>query len=438
MGKTTKKILETIMAVVAGLALVASGFWLGWSSGRALPENIEVTGVTNLAPGEGGSASGGGSSTTATGVSGASGANMATPADFSVFWQAWQAIDALYLRNPSTTDEEKVQGAVNGLVNSLGDPYTEYFAPADNAQFQQTLTGDFGGIGAELDVNDQDIIIVVSPLPGTPAAAAGLKPNDEIVAINGSSTETMSVDAAVNLIRGPIGSVVTLSIYRPDAGWAGPRDFKITRADINVPDVQFAMKGDVAVITLDEFTQDSEFEFYQALVKSVQNNAKGIVLDLRNDPGGYLQVAVDISGYFLKPGSLVVKEVGRTVAPETYNASGDGSLANFPLVVLMNQDSASAAEILAGALHDDRGTPLIGTQSFGKGTVQQLVPLFDGSSIKVTVAHWVLPSGEIIDHIGLTPTYLVSSTPMAASGTTPASDPQLDKALQVIQQQIGG
>jgi carboxyl-terminal processing protease len=430
MGKTTKKILETVVAVIAGLALVASGFWLGWSSGRALPENIEVTGVANLAPGEG--------------MNGSSTVGMATPADFSVFWQAWQAIDALYLRNPSTTDAQKVQGAVGGLVDSLGDPYTEYFAPADNTQFQQTLTGDFGGIGAELDVNSQDIIIVVEPLPGTPAATAGLKPNDEIVAINGSSTQTMSVDDAVNMIRGPIGSVVTLSIFRPGAGWTAPRDFKITRADINVPDVQFVMKGDVAVITLDEFTQDSEFEFYQALVKSVQNNAKGIVLDLRNDPGGYLQVAVDISGYFLKPGSLVVKEVGRTVAPETYTASGDGSLANFPLVVLMNQDSASAAEILAGALHDDRGTPLVGTQSFGKGTVQQLVPLSDGSSIKVTVAHWVLPSGEIIDHIGLTPTYLVSSTPMAASGTTiggangPASDPQFDKALQVIQQQIGG
>jgi carboxyl-terminal processing protease len=407
-----KKVLETIVAVIAAVALVGSGFWLGWSSGRAYPESIVVTGATGL---------NGSASTTA-------------PANFAVFWQAWQDINDLYLRNPSTTAQEKVDGAINGLVSSLGDPYTEFFAPVDNTQFQQNITGDFGGIGAELDVNSQNVIVVVAALPGTPAAATGLKPNDEVLEINGSSTEAMSIDDAVNLIRGPVGSVVTLTIMRD--GWAKPQDFKITRATINVPNVEFAMKGDVAVITLNEFTQDADFEFYQALVKSVQNNAKGIVLDLRNDPGGYLEVAVDIAGYFVKPGTLVVKEVGRSVPEQDFTASGDGSLTNFPLVVLMNADSASAAEILAGALHDDRGTPLVGTQSFGKGTVQQLEQLADGSSVKITVAHWVLPSGEIIDHIGLTPDYFVSSTPIAASGTMPASDPQLNKALQVIQQQI--
>jgi carboxyl-terminal processing protease len=177
-------------------------------------------------------------------------------------------------------------------------------------------------------------------------------------------------------------------------------------------------------------------------VKAGANNAQGIVLDLRNDPGGYLGVAVDIAGYFIKPGTLVVKEVGRSVPEQDYTAAGDGSLVNMPLVVLINQDSASAAEILAGALHDDRGTKLVGTQSFGKGTVQELEQLSDGSSIKITIAHWVLPSGQIIDHIGLMPDYFVSSTPMAASGTTiggasgPASDPQMDKALQVIGQEI--
>lgn len=405
-----KKILEVFLAVLVGFALIGSGFWLGWSSGRVYPENIVVTGVANM---------NGSGSTTA-------------PVDFSIFWQAWQDINDLYLRNPSTTAEQKVQGAINGMVASLGDPYTEYFAPSANTQFQQDITGDFGGIGAELGVNNQNVIVVISALAGTPAEKAGLHSNDEIVAINGSSTETMSVDDAVNLIRGPIGSVVTLTIFREGAKTT--QDFKITRATITVPNVEFAMKGKVAVITLSEFTQDSEFAFYQALVKAVANNAQGIVLDLRDDPGGYLQVAVDIAGYFIKPGTLVVKEVARTVPEVDYTAQGDGSLVNFPLVVLMNQDSASAAEILAGALHDDRGTPLVGTQSFGKGTVQELENLPDGSSIKITVAHWVLPSGEIIDHIGLTPTYAVSSTLLSATSTT---DAQLDKALQIIQQQIG-
>ena len=407
-----KKVLEMVIAVVLVAALMGSSYWLGWASGRQYPKNIIVTGVSNLSPN---------GSTTAS-------------ADFGVFWQAWQDINDLYLRTPSTTPTQRVQGAIAGMVSSLGDPYTEYFAPADNTQFQQDITGDFGGIGAELDVNAQGVIVVVAPLAGTPAAVAGLKPSDEILAINGSSTETMSVGDAVNIIRGPIGSVVTLSILR--AGWTKPQDFKLTRATINVPNVVFTMKGNVAVIALNEFTQDADFAFYQALVKAVANNAQGIVLDLRNDPGGYLEVAVDLAGYFVKPGTLVVKEVGRTVPEQDYTASGDGSLANFPLVVLVNGGSASASEILAGALHDDRGTPLIGDQSFGKGTVQELEQLSDGSSIKITIAHWVLPSGIIIDHKGLTPDYIVSSTPVAASGTTPASDLQLDKALQVIGQEI--
>jgi carboxyl-terminal processing protease len=410
---TKKKFFETAVVIVLAAALIGSGFWLGWSSGRAYPENIVVSGANDL-----------------TGT-----ASTTSPADFAVFWQAWQDINDLYLRNPSTTPQQKVDGSVNGLVNSLGDPYTEFFAPQDNTQFQQDITGDFGGIGAELDVNSDGVIVVVAPLAGTPAAKAGLQPNDEILEINGSSTEAMSVDDAVNLIRGPVGTVLDLTILR--AGWSKPQDFKITRETINVPNVQFAMKGKIAVITLNEFTQDADYEFYQALVQAVAANAQGIVLDLRNDPGGYLEVAVDIAGYFVKPGTLVVKEVGRSVPEQDYTASGDGSLVNMPLVILMNSGSASASEILAGALHDDRGTPLVGTQSFGKGTVQQLEQLADGSSIKITVAHWVLPSGNIIDHIGLTPDYAVSSTPIAASGTTAASDPQLDKALQVIEKQVG-
>jgi carboxyl-terminal processing protease len=403
-----KKVWEIVAAVVAMVALLGSGFWLGWSSGREYPQNIVVTGVTNM---------NGNGSTTA-------------PANFGVFWQAWQDINDLYLRNPSTTAQQKVQGAVSGLVSSLGDPYTEYFSPAGSQQFQQDITGDFGGIGTELGVNDQNIIVVIAPLAGTPADKAGLKPKDEILGINGSSTETMSVDDAVNVIRGPIGSVVTLTVFRQ--GWDKPRDFKIVRATISVPNVEFKMKGNVAIITLNEFTQDSDFEFYQALVKAVANNAKGMVLDLRDDPGGYLEVAVDIAGYFVKPGTLVVKEVGRSVPEQDYTAQGDGSLANFPMVVLMNSGSASAAEILAGALHDDRGTPLVGTQSFGKGTVQELQSLPDGSSIKITVAHWVLPSGRIIDHEGLTPDYAVSST-LSATSTT---DAQLEKALQVLGKQM--
>jgi len=421
---TKKKVFETLAVLIAAVALIGSGFWLGWASGRQYPENIVVTGVSNISP------NGLGMSGSATGTTSGTVVSVA-PADFGVFWQAWQEINALYLRTPSTTAQQRIDGAINGMIGSLGDPYTEYFPPVANQEFQQDITGDFGGIGAELGVDTNGQIVVIAPLPGTPAASAGLKAQDEIIAINGSSTASMSVDDAVNVIRGPVGSVVTLSVFR--AGWTKPQDFKMTRADIQVPTVDFKMQDGVAVIGLHEFTADADYLFYQALVKAVANNAKGIVLDLRDDPGGYLQTAVDISGYFLKPGTLVVKEVGRTVPEQDYTAAGDGSLANLPLVVLVNGGSASASEILAGALHDDRGTKLVGTQSFGKGTVQELQQLSDGSSIKITVAHWVLPSGKIIDHEGLTPDYVVSSTPDLATG----SDPQMDKALQVIAGEIG-
>ena len=408
-----RKSLQTATVIVLGLILVGSGFWLGWSTGRKYPQNITVTGATNINPGN---------------ISGAP-----SPADFSVFWQAWQDINQYYLNNPSTTNQEKLYGAITGLIGSTGDPYTEFFDPQDSAQFQQNITGNFGGIGAELGTNASGTIVVVSPLAGTPAAKAGLKPEDEILGVNGSSTQNMTVDDVVNIVRGPVGSPVTLSVLR--AGWTAPKDFKIVRANINVPTVQFAMKGDIAVITLNEFTQDADTLFYQALQKSVENNAQGIILDLRGDPGGYLEVAVDLAGYFLKPGSQVVKEVGRAVPTQNYTAQGNGALDTMPMAILIDRGTASAAEILSGALHDDRGVPLIGERSFGKGTVQQLFNLSDGSSLKITVAHWVLPNGHILDYDGLMPDYVV---PITDAEISAGQDPQMAKALEIVKDEISG
>jgi carboxyl-terminal processing protease len=407
--RTTKKIGQVLVVVVLGLVLVASGFWIGWDSGRNYPKNIVVSGVSNISP------------------------TASTTADFSVFWQAWQDLNDNYLRNPSTTDQTKMYGAITGLVGAVGDPYTEFFSPADSQQFQQDITGNFGGIGAELGTNASGSIVVIAPLPGTPAANAGLKPEDAILAVNGSSTDGMNVDDVVNVVRGVIGTTVKLTIMR--TGWTKPQDFTMTRENIQVPTVKFEMKGNIAHITLAEFTQDADGLFYQSLQKAVDNNAQGIVLDLRDDPGGYLEVAVDLSGYFLKPGSQVVKEVGRTVATQNYTASGSGALDTMPMAILVNGGSASAAEILSGALHDDRNIPLVGEKSFGKGTVQQLFNLSDGSSLKITVAHWVLPSGRILDHDGLVPDYPVT---ISDADIKSGNDPQLAKALQVVQAEISG
>jgi carboxyl-terminal processing protease len=408
--ETKKRILEIVAIVVLGCVLVGSGGWIGWIAGRKYPEHIVVSDATNIMPG---------ASTTA--------------ADFTTFWAAWQDINNDSLWIPSSTPQQRMYGAISGMVASLGDPYTEFFDPADNNQFQQNITGNFGGIGAELGENTSTEIVIISPLAGTPAAQAGLKSEDVIAAINGSSTADMNVDDAVNLIRGTVGTKVTLSILRQ--GWNAPKDFTITRADIEVPTVEFTMKGDIAVIQLNEFTQDADSLFYQALQKAVNNNAQGLIIDLRGDPGGYLEVAVDLSGYFLKPGSPVVKEVGRSVPEQDYTASGSGALATMPMAILIDSGSASAAEILSGALNDDRNVPLVGAKSFGKGTVQQLENLPDGSSLKITVAHWVLPSGRILDHDGLVPNYPVTITDAQIAA---GQDPQMAKALQVVAAEING
>lgn len=409
----TKKILQVVIVVVLGLILVGSGFWLGWTSGTKHPQNITVSGAANM-------------------ISDASGTPNA--ADFSVFWQAWQDINQYYLRNPSTTNQGKMYGAIDGLLGATGDPYTEFFSPVDSKQFQQDITGDFGGIGAELGTNaSSGAVVVISALAGTPALKAGLKPEDAIVAVNGTSTTGMNVDDVVHLVRGPEGTTVTLSIFRQ--GWKAPQDFKIVRANIQVPTVNFEMKGDIAHITLNEFTQDADGLFYQALEKAVNNHAQGIVLDLRGDPGGYLEVAVDLAGYFLKPGSPVVKEVGRAVPEQDFTASGNGALQTMPMAILIDGGSASAAEILAGALHDNRNIPLVGQKSFGKGTVQQLFDLSDGSSLKITVAHWILPSGRILDHDGLVPDYAV---PVSDADIKSGNDTQLAKALAVVRAEIDG
>ncbi len=408
MQRIGKKALEIVLAVVAAAALLGSGLALGWNLGRNVPKNIVVTGAANM----------GGPSSTA--------------ADFNTFWQAWQIVNDNYLRNGSTTNQQKMYGAVNGLVESLGDPYSAFFTPVANTQFQQDIQGNFGGIGAQLGIDTAGHLVVIAPLKGTPAESAGLKAKDWIVAIGATSTDGMAVDKAVTLIRGPEGTKVTLTVMRD--GWDKPKDFKITRANISVPSVEFEMKGTIAHISLHEFTQDADHAFYDALQQATGANAKGIVLDLRDDPRGYLEVAVNLAGYFLKPGSLVVKEIGRTVPEQDFKSPGDGALANLPVVVLINGGSASASEILAGALRDVRGIKLVGETSFGKGTVQELEPLSDGSALKITIAHWVLPSGRILDHDGLKPDYAVK---LSDADIANQRDPQLDKAISVLQTQIG-
>ena len=253
-----------------------------------------------------------------------------------------------------------------------------------------------------------------------------------ILSINSTSTEGMNVDEAVRFIRGPKNTQVTLTILRE--GWDKPKDFKITRDTITVPTLDFTMKGrDIAYVQLYTFNANADYLFYNAVSKAISNSAKGMILDLRNDPGGYLDVAVDLGGWFFPKNTLVVKEESRNGGGDELRANGNAALANLPVVVLINGGSASASEILAGALRDNRKIKLIGEKSFGKGTVQQLIPMPDGSTIKLTIAHWVLPSGKILENGGLIPDIEVK---MSDDDMKNKKDPQLDKAIEVIKEEI--
>jgi len=358
--------------------------------------------------------------------------NPEISADFSLFWKAWDTFRQNYLRSKNVTDQQMLYGAISGMVNSGSDPYTVFFPPTAATSFDQNLNGNFGGIGAEIDIKSGQLIIV-SPLKDTPAYKAGLKANDKILKINATSTDTIAtVEEAVNIIRGEKGTTVKLSILRD--GWNTPQDFSIVRDTITVPTLDWEMKpGKIAYMHLYSFNESASLDFYKAALPAMLEGAKGIVLDLRGNPGGYLDAATNIAGWFLNNGDVVTKEAYSNGQEDVLKAAGNSALVNLPVVVLVDSGSASASEILAGALRDDRQVKLIGDKTFGKGTVQEIKKFDDGSEMKVTIAQWLTPSGQAIDKKGLVPDITVQIT---ADDAKNSRDPQLDKALEVIKSEI--
>ena len=401
------KIIRLISITLTVAVLLASGFAVGFRFGKMVPETIVIKEISGTSAGQ------------------------PSAINFGTFWQAWNTVNENYLNAEKINAQDKVYGAISGLVGSLKDPYSIFFPPKENKKFQEDVQGNFGGIGAEIGIKKNQLV-VVAPLKDTPAERAGLKAEDMILKINSTSTDGMTVDDAVKLIRGPENTDVTLMIMREE--WEKPKDFKITRGKIIVPTLDLTMKdGNIAYIQLYTFNSNADYLFYQAATKALSGGARGIILDLRNNPGGYLEVAVDLGGWFLPKGTLIVKEESRNGNVEVLKASGNAALVGLPVVVLMNGGSASASEILAGALRDNNVAKLIGEKSFGKGTVQELIPLQDGSTIKLTIAHWVLPSGKILDNGGHGPDIEVKITDDDIKNK---KDPQLDKALEVIRGEI--
>jgi len=358
--------------------------------------------------------------------------NPEISADFSLFWKVWDTFKQSYIHSQDLTDQEILYGAIAGLVNSANDPYTAFFKPSDAKKFDQDLSGSFGGIGAQIDIRNNQLM-VVAPLKSTPAEKSGLKSGDQILKIDATSTEAIgTVEEAVKFIRGPKGSTVTLTILRE--GWDSPKEFPIVRDTINVPTLDWEMKPNkIAYIKLYEFNENAPFAFYKVALPALLSGAKGVILDLRDNPGGYLEVAVNIAGWFLKSGDVVVKEEFSSGKEEVLKAEGNSAFIDLPVVVLVNKGSASASEILAGALRDDRHIKLIGETTFGKGTIQELKKFGDGSEMKVSIAQWLLPNGEAIDKKGITPDIAIKLT---EDDTKNKKDPQLDKALEIINAEI--
>jgi len=348
--------------------------------------------------------------------------------DFSLFWDAYNKLQQNFITPSKITDQKVVYGAIAGMTNALGDPYTDFFDPDQAKMFQQNLSGSFDGIGVEIGIK-QGLLTVIAPLKGTPGEKAGLKSGDTIVKINGQDATNMASDEAVSLIRGPKGTSVTLTVLRD--GWDNTKDIKITRDTIKVPSIEWSLKdNDIAYIQIYQFDDTLSSDFETIALKILQSPAKKIVLDLRNNPGGYLNVAQDLAGWFLQKGQTVtIEDFGKGKPQQTYKAGGNSNLANYPMVILINQGSASASEILAGALRDDRNIKLIGTKSFGKGCVQEVVNLRDGSFLKITIANWLTPKGNSITDVGLTPDIKVDITDQDVQQK---KDPQLDKALEII------
>lgn len=353
--------------------------------------------------------------------------NLPNELDFSSINQVYNLLKADY--DGSLDVNKLLDGLKTGLSNATGDPYTEYFSPKDAKAFNEELTGSFTGIGAELGTDSDNNIVIVAPLSGYPAEKAGLKPKDIVASVDGQSTNGMSIYTVVQKIRGPDGTKVTLTIVRASKHF----DTTITRAQITVASVKYHEDGAIGYIKISQFSDDTVGLVNQAAQEFKAKGVKAVVLDLRNDPGGYLQGAVDVSSLWLNQGQTVVQEKRGSIIMSTEHATGNSLLKGLPTVVLINGGSASASEITAGALHDNGVATLVGEKSFGKGSVQQVDNLANGGELKVTIARWYTPDGKNIDKEGIKPDTAVT---LSDADFLAGRDPQKDKAYAILSSKI--
>ncbi|OGY45465.1 MAG: hypothetical protein A2744_02140 [Candidatus Buchananbacteria bacterium RIFCSPHIGHO2_01_FULL_44_11] len=359
--------------------------------------------------------------------------------DFQQFWTVWNYVKENYVKD-DVPETQLFYGALAGIVASLGDPYSIFLDPEIATKFSDELSGNFEGIGAEIGMKDNQLTII-APLPGTPAEQSGLLAGDKVYAIDGLDTSTISLDHAVNLIRGQKGTTVILTVL--SNGDSEPKEIKIVRDQIEIDSVRIArpdgtpveesqadllLEGQIAYIELLYFNENTLADWNKTVQKILAAGAKGIILDLRNNPGGFLNTAIEISGEWIN-GQVVVKERLRDGTSLEHRANRQARLSGIPTVVLVNKGSASGSEIVAGALQDYGAATIVGETTFGKGSVQDLREFKDGSSVKLTIAEWLTPKDRQINEKGIEPDIKVERT---REDYDQDKDPQLDRALEIL------
>lgn len=355
--------------------------------------------------------------------------------DFSPFWKAWNLIEEKYVPASTTAervdDQEKVWGAIRGLAGSLNDPYTVFFPPIEAELFESDIRGNFEGVGMEV-LAQEGVITVIAPLKNSPAERAGMQPGDKIVRIGDLPTSGLSTEDAVQLIRGPRGTIVKLTVFRE--GVTEPFEIEIVRAIIDIPIIATESLGnDIFLIELYSFSANSPNLFRGALREFILSGSDSLILDLRGNPGGYLEASIDMASWFLPPSKVVIREdFGPNREEKLYRSRGyDIFTDELEFVILVDRGSASASEILAGALQEHSRAVIVGEETFGKGSVQELVDITDETSLKVTVARWLTPNGLSISEKGITPDFVI---PMTVEDRSAGRDPQLEKAIEILTQ----
>jgi len=347
--------------------------------------------------------------------------------DFNLFWDVWENLTEAYVDKGKLNEKEMFYGAIRGMVDSLGDPYTVFMEPKVAKEFDNDLAGTFEGIGAEIGIKD-DILTIIAPLPEMPAEKAGLKSGDIVLAINGTSTMGIRIDEAVSQIRGPRGTDVVLNVIHDGA--SAPEDVTITRGKIVVKSIRTEFKEDenIFVVKISNFNDDTKDLFDKAVKKIISLNPDGIIIDLRNNPGGYLETAVEMASEWVEDGVVVSEKFTEDNINE-YQSRGRARLKDFKTVVLVNQGSASASEIVSGALQDYKLATIVGKKTFGKGSVQSLNKFSDGSSVKITVAKWLTPYGRSINDEGIIPDIKAE---LSLEDYNNNEDPQMSAAVDIL------